>query len=365
MQLGCTKKLQNYLKRDISPVDPSADPFFSWSADLMTLNRHKTISVVNDCTRCGFVLYGVTAETKNDLEQQIMDGIRTMLAADEITPDLIDRYMEDCGQTITLTKTRDRSTVARMNKFNERIYCMSDKFILGPLHQRHCLLRLNDDIIMSHGKYNRTLKLLQRAFTEHYGADQVFQHHTLTLTVNLLLDIPCSRVVQVPASFPLANLHRIVQRLFYWQDCHQHEFRTPDGLPLDAAFPEYADLARIREYDERDCTKIELCVSLQEAFARYQTLIYTYDFGDDWQHEITLNTETIDAESAPPRCITAIGTPPPEDVGGESGFAELRRILSNPQDEEYEDMKNWADSMGWKPSDLEQINEGLKRWGWR
>lgn len=98
MQLGCTKKLQDYLKRDISPADQLADPFFSWSADLLTINRRKAISIVNDCTRCGFVLYGVAAKTMKNLEQQIMDGIRTMLVADEIAPDLIDRYMEDCGQ---------------------------------------------------------------------------------------------------------------------------------------------------------------------------------------------------------------------------------------------------------------------------
>lgn len=364
MQLGCTKKLQDYLKRDISPVNPSADPFFSWSADLLTINRRKTISVVNDCTCCGFVLYGAAAKTMKNLEQQIMDGIRAMLAAAEIAPDLIDRYLEDCGQAITFTKTRDRSTVARMNKFNERVRFMADWFILGPLHQRHCLRRLNDDVISFHGKHDTTRNLLQRAFADHYSTDKVFQHHTLTLMVNLQLDTPCSREVQVPAGFTLAQLHRIVQRLFYWKDYHLHEFQTPDGMPLDIAFPEYADLAETGEYDESECTKIEECVSLQEAFARYQTLIYTYDFGDDWQHEITLIAETIDAESAPPRCIAAIGTPPPEDAGGAFGFAELRRILSDPQDEAYKDMKNWADGMEWKPFDLEQINAGLKGWLW-
>lgn len=364
MQFGCTKKLQDYLKRDISPVDQSADPFFSWSADLLTINRRKTISVVNDYTRCGFVLYGAAAKTVKNLEQQVMDGIRLMLDADEIAPDLIDRYMEDCGQTITFTKTRDRSVVARMNKFNERVRHMANRFVWGPLHQKHCLPLLSDDIISSHGKYDRTLDLLRRAFAEHYCTDKVFQYHTLTLTVNLYLDIPCSRVVQVPASFTLADLHKIVQHLFYWKNYHMHEFRTPDGMPLDVAFPEYADLAVANEYDENDCSKIERCVCLREAFAQYQTLIYTYDFGDDWQHEITLSEETTGFESEPPRCIAAIGTPPPEDVGGESGFAELRRILSDPQDEEYEDMKSWADDMGWKPFDLEQINEGLKRWRW-
>ncbi len=364
MQLGCTKKLQDYLKRDISPVDQLADPFFSWSADLLTINRRKAISVVNDYTRCGFVLYGVSAKTVKDLKQQIVDGIRAMLATDEIAPDLIDRYVADCGQTITFTKTRDRSTVARMNKFNERVHFMANKFVSGSLLQKHCLRWLSDDVISSHGEYDTTLNLLKHAFIDHYSTDKVFQHHTLTLMVNLQLDVPCSRVVQVPAGLTLAEMHRIVQHLFYWKNYHLHEFRTPDGMPLDIAFPEYADLAEPGEYDESDCTKIEQCVSLQEAFAQYQTMIYTYDFGDNWQHEITLTEETTGAELRLPLCIAAIGTPPPEDVGGVSGFAELRRILSDPQDEEYEDMKDWADSMGWKPFDMEQINEALKRWRW-
>ena len=51
--------------------------------------------------------------------------------------------------------------------------------------------------------------------------------------VNLQLDIPCSRVVEIPAGLTLADLHRIVQHLFYWQGYHLHEFRTPDGMPLD------------------------------------------------------------------------------------------------------------------------------------
>lgn len=62
MQIGCTKKLQDYLKEKISPVDVTIDPFFSWSASLVTVNRRKTIVIVNDYSRCGFVLYGVKAK---------------------------------------------------------------------------------------------------------------------------------------------------------------------------------------------------------------------------------------------------------------------------------------------------------------
>lgn len=364
MQLGCTKKLQDYIKRDISPADPQADPFFSWSADLLTFNRRKVISVVNDGTRSGFVLYGVTAKTVPVLEREILDGIRATLAEAEVAPELIQRYLEDCGGTITFTKTRDRSTVARMNQFNTRLRYLADRFLSGTLLQTHCLRRLNDDCIAVRGEYDMIHNLLGRAFTEHYGAARVFRHHTLTLQVNLRLDIPCLREVEVPAGFSLADLHRVVQRLFYWQDCHLHEFLTPEDLPLDIAFPEYAELAADGGYDEGDCAEIEECVSLQEAFARYKTLVYLYDFGDEWRHEITLKGENTDAEPGPPRCIAAVGTPPPEDSGGALGFAETRRSLSDPGDEEYKSMKNRVDGMGGQPLDLEQINRDLSRWFW-
>ncbi len=72
-----------------------------------------------------------------------------------------------------------------------------------------------------------------------------------------------------------------------------------------------------------------------------QKFVYIYDFGDDWIHKITLeNIEKIDAANAD--CITGKGACPPEDCGGPWGYANFRKILNNPDHEEYEDTREWV-----------------------
>lgn len=58
MQLGCTKKLQEFLKKDILLADQCIDPFYIWNASIMLVNRRKTIVVLHSQSRCGFVLHG-------------------------------------------------------------------------------------------------------------------------------------------------------------------------------------------------------------------------------------------------------------------------------------------------------------------
>ena len=43
MQIGCTKKLQEFLKKDIIQADQDVDPFYTWSASIMIVNRRRTM----------------------------------------------------------------------------------------------------------------------------------------------------------------------------------------------------------------------------------------------------------------------------------------------------------------------------------
>ena len=47
MQLGCTPKLQEFLKKDILLADQSMDPFYIWNASIMLVKRRKTIVVLH------------------------------------------------------------------------------------------------------------------------------------------------------------------------------------------------------------------------------------------------------------------------------------------------------------------------------
>lgn len=55
--------------------------------------------------------------------------------------------------------------------------------------------------------------------------------------------------------------------------------------------------------------------------ASYPCLHYIYDFGDYWDHEITL--ESVKREvTAIPECIDGSGACPPENSGGVAGYMQ-------------------------------------------
>ena len=65
--------------------------------------------------------------------------------------------------------------------------------------------------------------------------------------------------------------------------------------------------------------------------------LYTYDFGDDWQHEVKLEKVLPTEENVKyPRCVTGKRACPPEDCGGIWGYEEILAGASEFQ-EEYDE----------------------------
>jgi hypothetical protein len=94
---------------------------------------------------------------------------------------------------------------------------------------------------------------------------------------------------------------------------------------------------------------------------------YTYDFGDDWDHDITVeDVRLAEPGLAYPRCVTGRRACPPEDCGGIWGYEELLEILADPHHDEHTDRVQWLglDSAGeFDPAlfSLAQTNEQLAR----
>jgi Plasmid pRiA4b ORF-3-like protein len=49
-------------------------------------------------------------------------------------------------------------------------------------------------------------------------------------------------------------------------------------------------------------------------------------------------------DTSNPACTAGEGACPPEDAGGYPGYQQLKEILADPSNEEYEEMRAWADS---------------------
>ena len=94
---------------------------------------------------------------------------------------------------------------------------------------------------------------------------------------------------------------------------------------------------------------------------------YIYDFGDDWEHEITIEKE-IEGKLDYPVCVKAKMASLPEDCGGPWGYEELLGILADKKHEQYEEMREWVENgyFEWYDDreyvDIEHINVRLKHY---
>lgn len=154
-----------------------------------------------------------------------------------------------------------------------------------------------------------------------------------------------------------SQFHIALQTLFSWQNYHLHDFWLE--IYADGRLKETLVGSPQEDGYEGETTRPDSDVLLSEVFPERKKIIYNYDFGDDWIHEIELAEIVEDYRYDYPQCLMVMGDAPPEDVGGPGGYAELLRVLADPKDQEYEYLKQWADGMRWLPFDMEKTNRGL------
>jgi hypothetical protein len=158
-------------------------------------------------------------------------------------------------------------------------------------------------------------------------ADRVYQ---LKVTI-VGTDPPVWRRVRVAESTTLLGLHDIIQTAFGWQDYHLHEFEV-DGVRYGS--------------DDRGGwgprPKSERRTRLGAVARQRSRFGYTYDFGDDWCHEIVVET-VMPAKPGDkyPTCVAGERTCPPEDCGGVWGYEHLLEVLADPAHKEHDDMREW------------------------
>jgi len=133
----------------------------------------------------------------------------------------------------------------------------------------------------------------------------------------------------------LDELHMLLQVIMGWTDSHLHQFishGTFYGVP-----DEDYDLMDMEVLDE---TRFRLNQLLKTEKA---SIVYEYDFGDGWNHKITLEKILpFDVEQAIPVCVKAKGACPPEDVGGTWGYYEFLEALEDINHPEHESYKEWV-----------------------
>lgn len=140
------------------------------------------------------------------------------------------------------------------------------------------------------------------------------------------------RRLQVPTSITLPKLHDVLQAAMGWTDSHLHSFE------IGGKHYGMAEEAEELEFIDEKGVKLERV--LGESIGE---LGYEYDFGDSWDHRISVESKTRAKADWPyPLCIGGARACPPEDVGGNYGYEEFLQAIRDPKHEEHDNWLLWA-----------------------
>jgi hypothetical protein len=135
---------------------------------------------------------------------------------------------------------------------------------------------------------------------------------------------PVVRVIDVPATCTLPELHDLLQAALGWTDSHLHQFAAGDRT-YGVADPDWGD----------ELHEDEAGVKLRDMPVQF---VYLYDLGDCWEHDV----EVLGSGDGYPGCVDGEGGCPPEDCGGAPGHEELLAVLADPDHERHHEMRKWA-----------------------
>lgn len=154
------------------------------------------------------------------------------------------------------------------------------------------------------------------------------------------------RRLEVGADVTLFRLHQILQVVMGWTDSHLHQYRRGSTY-YGQSDPEFG----MRRENER---RIRLGEVLRKPKDR---MVYEYDFGDGWEHEVVLESSDVGTGGGPEaRVVAGKGACPPEDVGGIGGYYRFLEAIADPKDPEHKDMLEWGGPFEPEAFDLDEIN---------
>lgn len=339
-----TKKLRDRLKASpATDTDMSTGVLGDWFATALFW-RPRVALLVNQRTFVPVLMPLAPAATLLERAPEAIASVLRRHGADEA---FIATELAAMGEA-RIGPTNDRSVVGVMNEFAfhgevgwlRRGTDLEDLSVelagrpIGPLNNRAGFPDRELAVVLGIDRGNVVGHRLQQGT----GAPATDTATVYQLKVSLTgTKPPVWRRVLVDGASTLDELHEVIQAAFGWWNYHLYDFefgrtryRIPD--PDWDYGPPTRDAGR---------TRLDRVAKPGTAFT------YTYDFGDNWKHKVTVEKvvpTTPDLEL--PACTDGRRAGPPEDCGGAWGYAELLEILADPSHHEHGERREWADGWG-------------------
>ena len=254
-------------------------------------------------------------------------------------------------QIIKVARSEERNALESLREFCPGLEVILDKkldsldFLISELDAAMARADLTDPRV--------ALKVLE-ALPVKRGSEkisnQVFKTTTYRLKITLRHSDPSIwRRLEVRGDILLGDLHQLFQIGMGWYDEHLHEFRVGSNG--------YSDPAASGSANDENATTLG-----QIAPRKGSRFVYTYDFGDSWDHDVLV--ENVERGTVPvaPCCFAGQNACPPEDSGGVFGYTRLLESLADPSHPNHEESKQWV-SEDFDPTyfNAEEVNAEFAR----
>lgn len=194
-----------------------------------------------------------------------------------------------------------------------------------------------------------------------HGAVNAGENQILSLRIDIVgAKPPIWRRLLVPANKSFAELHQIIQTTFGWENEHLYDFNV-NGLLIDEPSDDSL-FGGIRQKKNAKTTKLE------GYLAEGANCLYTYDFGDNWEHSIKVEEVLERTADIPfyPYCLKGNRHGPLEDCGGIHSYENLVEAMSGSHAQDDHDLLEFyfdGEEPDFDPAwfSAEEVNSRLKR----
>ena len=161
------------------------------------------------------------------------------------------------------------------------------------------------------------------------------------------------RELDVRGALSLDALHQVLNRAMGWHDCHLHRFSTDAAHPYETYFLTDFDVAEGTPGVEESAVRIDQVLGMVG-----DELTYLYDFGDGWQHTVTvLSVRPAGTDDPTATCLDGALACPLEDCGGIGGHLEILDAFRTDADRQ-----SWPEILrDWVPADYDPEEFSLER----
>lgn len=347
MKIALTKKLADAMGVDSSSACEEENLLFSWTANWTKVwTNHRTedmIVLVNNATRFVVAMYQVKRKDLKKAAEMMRTAISSTLLSMNLNPELVEEYLRLAGEA-ELSQNRSRQAASWVTKAGLEcaLYVADEYNGIDKMFSDTVGIPANHRYVNYSGNRNDSFMPYQSmidALAKLTGK-KAYRYRAFELLVTLDLETyKAVRRIIVPADMEFAGLHKVLQSVFNWDNYHLYDF-TIFGKKKSRRAARIVPFADDLEYDE-DAILMEKH-TLSEFLPEYKQMLYTYDMGDNWEHEIKLVRVIEEYDKESPYLSEASGQTPPEDVGGVGGFLDFQEIMMNPGHPQYREMKEWS-----------------------